>query len=362
MGRRTFVLGAGAAVLSLRIPGRAVAADRAAPALVLAPVRGTPPAPSGLGILDLEAETHRQIEAGFVGHSVVGNPARPRRVVLVGQRPGKRSCEIDLDDGAVTQVIDSGSGRYFYGHGAYSEDGTLFYATENDVETGAGLVTVRDAATFKVLGEFPTHGADPHEMRPLGDGTTFVVCNGGITTGEGPPERRPSLCYVDAASGKLLSRDTLPRGDRSIRHLAVTDRNDVALALRADDEQSPSTAVALRWHGGPLTEMTEPAEVAGQAAFLALSVAIHEGRGIAGFTHPQGNLVTFWSMREQRFLRALPMDQPQGITVTADARHFLVSSLDGALRLVDATSLEPRPLDVRGLNWKHSLTWRVPAA
>jgi hypothetical protein len=357
MRRRTFLLGAGVAALSPHWRGVWAAGD-AARSLVLAPVRSTPPRPSGLGILDLAAETHRTVTTDFVGHSVVGNPARPRRVVLVGQRPGTRSCEIDVEDGTVTRVFDSAADRYFYGHGAYAEDGSLFYATENEVKTGAGLVTVRDAATFAVLGELPTHGVDPHEMRALGDGTTWVICNGGVTKGSVPAERRPSLCYVEVGSGKLLSRVALGRSDLSIRHLAVTSRNDVAVALRADDEEKPSTAVALRWRGGPLTEVTGPPEVTRHDA-LALSVAIHEGTHVAGFTHPEDGLVTFWDMREQRFLRSLAVPQAQGITVTGDGRHFLVSAIGGALHLVDAERLEPRLLGIRGLDWKHSLTWRV---
>jgi hypothetical protein len=360
MRRRTFLGGAGAAALSLQ--WRWVrAGEPASRSLVLAPVRRTPPRPSGLGILDLAAETHRAVETDFVGHSVVGNPARPRRVVLVGQRPGTRSCEIDVEDGAVTNVFDSATDRQFYGHGAYSEDGSLFYATENDVKTGAGLVTVRDATTFAVLGELPTHGVDPHEMRALGDGSTWVICNGGVTTGSVPPERRPSLCYVEEGSGKLLSRDELARRDLSIRHLAVTARDDVALALRADDDQRPSTAIALRWRGGPLAEVTGPPEVTRPGA-LALSVVIHEGRGVAGFTHPEDGLVTFWDMRERRYLRSLAVPQAQGITVTGDGGHFLVSAIDGSLILVDAERFEPRVLGVRGLDWKHSLTWRLPRA
>jgi hypothetical protein len=138
----------------------------------------------------------------------------------------------------------------------------------------------------------------------------------------------------------------------------VTDRNDVALTLRADDEEKPSTAIALRWRGGPLAEVTGPPEVTRPDA-LALSVAIHEATHVAGFTHPEDGLVTFWNMREQRFVRSLPVPQAQGITVTGDDRHFLVSAIGGALTLVDVERLEPHLLDVKGLDWKHSLTWRV---
>jgi hypothetical protein len=69
--------------------------------------------------------------------------------------------------------------RAFNGHVIASPDGKRLYTTETNLETGQGLIGLRDAATLEKTGEWPTHGMDPHELLLDADGS-LVVANGGI--------------------------------------------------------------------------------------------------------------------------------------------------------------------------------------
>jgi hypothetical protein len=93
---------------------------------------------------------------------------------------------------------------------------------------------------------------------------------------------------------------------------------------------------------------------------LALSVVIgHDGR-VAGATHPNGNLVTLWSVSDGELLGATRIEKPEGIVALADG-ELLVTALGGRL-----TRLKQRPLATSGLdvapalNWKHALAWTAP--
>ena len=107
--------------------------------------------------------------------------------------------------------------RHFFGHGTFSSDGRLLYATENDYERAAGMIGVRDATGgYKQIGEFPAYGMEPHDIALLADGRVMAIANGGIRTHPhrgadelNLAEMQPSLVYVDVATGDLLEEHRL---------------------------------------------------------------------------------------------------------------------------------------------------------
>jgi hypothetical protein len=116
--------------------------------------------------------------------------------------------------------------RAFNGHVIAGPDGKTLYTTETNLETGEGLVGLRDAATLEKLGEWPTHGMDPHELLLDEDGS-LVVANGGIPalpeTGRlkiHMDRMDASLVRLDTRSGVLLGQWRLPDKRLSLRHMA----------------------------------------------------------------------------------------------------------------------------------------------
>jgi uncharacterized protein len=160
-----------------------------------------------------------------------GDAAIARRdLVTFARRPGNFAVVLDLDQAREPLWLTTRSDRHFFGHGIYSADGRLLYTTENDFESGNGVIGVRDATDgYRQIGELASGGVEPHELAMLSDRRTIVVANGGILTHPDEPRyentstMQPSLAYVDSRTGDVLERHELPAGLQklSIRHLAV---------------------------------------------------------------------------------------------------------------------------------------------
>ena len=158
--------------------------------------------------------------------------SRTHRACLFGRRPGYFMNTFDIRTPENQLVISPVDGRHFYGHGAYSENGKLLYATENDFDRGRGVIGVYDATTgYQRIGEINAYGIGPHELIRV-PGTSFlVVANGGIQTHPDTGREKlniatmqPSLSIVDARTGQLVGRHVLADEFHqvSIRHLACT--------------------------------------------------------------------------------------------------------------------------------------------
>lgn len=151
--------------------------------------------------------------------------------VAFARRPGTFALAIDLRKGAPRVLLAAPADRHFYGHGAYSPDGRLLYATENDFENARGVLGVYDVGdSFRRIGEIDTHGVGPHDVLLLGDGRTLAVANGGIETHPDSGRAklnvaamRPSIAFLDRITGVLVARHELDRdlNRLSIRHLCA---------------------------------------------------------------------------------------------------------------------------------------------
>lgn len=115
--------------------------------------------------------------------------------------------------------------RAFNGHVIVSRDGKTLYTTETDLETGQGLIGLRDVASLEKTGEISTHGMDPHELLLDADGT-LIVANGGIPalpeTGRlkiHMDRMDSSLVRLDTRSGALLGQWRLDDRRLSLRHI-----------------------------------------------------------------------------------------------------------------------------------------------
>jgi len=115
----------------------------------------------------------------FLPHGIAIDPNNPNRLVTF-QKIGVGCCEIDLAARRVTRTIAPNEGRWFYGHGAFSNDGKLLYSTETINSEERGVIGVRDGVTFEYLGEFPTFGENPHDCHLIEDGRVLLVTNGGV--------------------------------------------------------------------------------------------------------------------------------------------------------------------------------------
>ena len=237
------------------------------------------------------------------GHGLVPDPRRQNEALVIARRPGTLAIKLDLRTGAVLRQWQAEEDRHFFGHACYSADSRTLFATENDIETGQGLVTVRDADDFRVLAEYRTHGIGPHELLLMPDGVTLAVANGGIQTlpetGRVKLNRgriETSLVYLDSRDGRLLGRYPLPTTQTSLRHLAVAPDGRLAAALQFEgDRQQPGTPLMVFHHGEDALHFAEaPQEAWNRMQHYAASIAYDPDSKRFALSCPYGSVIACW--------------------------------------------------------------------
>ncbi|WP_299924496.1 DUF1513 domain-containing protein [uncultured Pelagimonas sp.] len=174
------------------------------------------------------------------GHAAAAHPTRPEAVGFA-RRPGTYALVIDCRNGAISAQMQAPEGRHFYGHGAFSADGSVLFTTENDFEAGRGVIGVWDAKrSYRRIGEFDSGGVGPHELSLMPDGQALIVANGGIDTHPDSgraklniPTMRPNLSLI-GLDGTILDMAEPPVALRrnSIRHLDVRADGRVAFGMQ----------------------------------------------------------------------------------------------------------------------------------
>jgi hypothetical protein len=362
VSRRSVLLGAGATAIGLQLLGPACTRSERRKGTIIGPGRfvdtRTGQMSFVLCLFDLDHGSSRTVDMSFFGHGLAVHPQEPWRAAMF-EKKGAGACELDLRAGRVLRPLTTPTGRAFYGHGAYSRDGKLLFATENELDTRDGLVAVRDAATLRELGRFPTYGKSPHDCHLIDDGRTLAITNGGGTIDEDAP---PSVTFVDVASEKLLEKLVFETPRINAGHLALTRGRDL-VASSAPRDGLPKTAlggVTMRKGSGRFATMSEPAEVIGRMVGESLSLCIEEKTGVVGVTNPDGNIVTFWDLAQERLVKKLDLPAPRGIAQTLDGEHLVLSYGAGTLTLLDPRRLEPVPerrIEKSMLSGSHIVAW-----
>lgn len=309
-----------------------------------------------VGLVDLdqaapEAATISDID--FLGHGFAPNPIKPHTAVVT-EKHGPGCCEIDMKLRRLLRRITTRADRHFYGHGAFSPDGKLFYCTEAMVGDYSyrGVLAVRDGESFELLNEnFPTHGVKPHDCILVDDGDTLVVTNGGGLVDQ--PEQPASVAWVDVRSGEARRVLTIRDARLNAGHIAVTSRGELVCVSAPRDginEKNGDTPNA-KWLGGisffdPARDrlVTTEDPIRAKMRGETLSVAIHEPSMIVAATNPSADLVTFWDFRTGKLVKAMEGEfkWPRGVSLTLDGNYFaLTYAKETHLVLINAETLEP---------------------
>ena len=221
----------------------------------------------------------RSIEIPGRAHGLLIEPGGT--VLAAARRPGDWVLRWSPTTGAA-QWFACASDRSFTGHLLRDPTGACVYSAETDLGSGQGLIAVRDARTFELRAEWPTHGIDPHQFMLDADGS-LLVANGGVPTRPETGRAKvdldrmdPSLVRLDADSGTLLGRWRLPDTRLSIRHLARDATGQVGIALQAehDDARVKAAAPVLAlFDGTALRTVDTPQPLAGYGGDIAASAS-----------------------------------------------------------------------------------------
>lgn len=264
------------------------------------------------------------------GHAAAAHPDRPEAVAFA-RRPGTFALVINCATGALEARLHSPEGRHFYGHGAFSQDGTRLYTTENDMETLEGVIGIWETAGYRRIGEFPSGGIGPHEMKRLPGAETLVVANGGIAThpesGRAKlnlPTMRANLSHLDPEGG-VLDQVELPDTMQlnSIRHIDLRADGMVAAAMQwQGDETAAPPLLALYRAGGALHFAQAPEALHRQQRGYVGSVAFSGDGGRVGVTSPRGNLMLVFDASSGTYLEAVEVADVSGIAPLQDGMIY----------------------------------------
>jgi uncharacterized protein len=291
-------------------------------------------------MFSLEGGDVRSVELPGRGHDVALRPDGSEWVAFA-RRPGRFGVAVPFASRPPIWFAAKPD-RHFFGHGVFSADGKLLYATENDYGNAQGVIGVRDATdSYKQIGEFPAHGMEPHDIALLADGRTLVIANGGIRThpDSGAAElnladMQPSLAYVDVETGDLLEEQRLASGlhQLSIRHLGLADGDTVVFGCQyRGPEQETPPLVGFHRRGETPVIVGAPGRTQGALRNYIGSVAVDSGGKIAAASAPKGGLITYWDVSSRRFLGASDLTDGCGLAPTHHSARFLLTSGEGWL-------------------------------
>lgn len=293
---------------------------------------------AGFSILDGDGNVVRSIALPDRGHDVAADAAG-RFAVAFARRPGTFAVAVNRTREAAPTAFAAPDGRHFFGHGAFSADGKLLYATENDYEAAAGMIGVYDATDgFRRCGEFPSFGMDPHELMLMPDGRTLVVANGGIET---HPDfgraklnlstMQPSIAFVDAATGALVEKHILSAdlSRLSTRHMDIDASGAVWIGCQWEgaEAERPPLVVRVAKGDGHRTLMLPDAAQARLQNYVG-SIAVNKAEGSLAVTSPHGNCAAIIDTATGNLTRLVEGADICG--VAAAGGGFLFSSGQGA--------------------------------
>lgn len=229
--RRVFLAGAGAGFLSVS-PLFAETSNNMGDTLFVSAFR-SPSGQYGVAILNELGDILFQEPLPSRGHGVASHKDLSETIIFA-RRPGNFALALDMSSKAPPFLFRTQSDRHFYGHGVFSNDGKLLYATENDFDAARGIIGIYDAKDrFRRIGEFFSGGVGPHDILLMNDGEILCVANGGIET---HPEfgrqklnldtMKSNISFINAEHGNVLETHHAPQlwSRLSMRHMAV-DQN-----------------------------------------------------------------------------------------------------------------------------------------
>jgi uncharacterized protein len=339
--RRQIFKGLAAAVAASLLPERGYAAN--APLYVSCRMNAKNEASAVLFSLDGEELFSTILPAR--GHDSVARPSSGE-IAVFARRPGNWFVVIDSARAHVAHTILARGDRHFYGHGAYTADGRILYATENDIKTGDGHIGVYDASNnYTRIGEFSSRGVGPHDLAFLPGSTILAIANGGLRTlpdsGRevlNPDDLHPNVALIDVRHDETLTVLDLGAdySGLSIRHMAIAPDRSIAFGCQqAGDPADMPPLVGLVSNDGKIRLLDMPELDLMRMNNYVGSVALDAAGTIIAATSPQGGSVALFDRLTGAFIAREEMSDVCGVAALPEERDFLLTSGNAGMRKLD---------------------------
>lgn len=362
--RRNFLAGAGAAVMAGPMDH-----PHARPAKQTMLVGGVCRSSDGrykIALVDPYGRAVTSVPLPGRGHDLAVSPTKDICVAFA-RRPGTFAVAFSPRKDSPAFTFTPSDGRHFYGHGVFSTDGRLLFATENNFETGTGVIGVYDAThSFARVGEFPTFGTGPHDLALLSDGVTLAVANGGYrehpAVGDGrtilnPETYQSDVCLIDSRHGSLIERYEIRTRERvSFRHLAIADGNRIVVGAQGLRTTADTDLVFIVSRGEEPRSLSMPVQAIPLLAGYVSSVAVSGDGKTAAVTSSRSNLVVLFDAIRGTLLKTSPARDVSGVTDLEGGNRFVVSTGFGVLSELGSDT-EPRTIALDPTSsWDNHLT------
>ncbi len=198
-----------------------------------------------------------------------------------------------------------------------------------------GLLGLWEAGSYRRIGEIPTHGIGPHDVKRLPMSDDLLVANGGIQTDPQDrtmlnlPEMRPGLARI-TPTGELISLAGPPEDlhQNSTRHLALLPDGRAACAMQWMGDPAEMPPLLALWDDGRLSLCEVPLEQAFAMDNYAGSIAWSPATREIAMTSPRGGTVQVYDAEGQF---SATWRRPDACGVAAGPGGFIVTDGNGAV-------------------------------
>lgn len=338
--RRTFLASAGLSFISgLSIPVQTVLAQRQELFASACKVVG-----DGYKVVlfNDRGQLIQYIDLPDRGHDITFDPIS-NRAVAFARRPGNFAVVFAINDDQPPITIFADQDRHFFGHGKFSPDGKLLYATENDFKNTMGKIGIYDSTNnFQRIGEFESYGIGPHQLLISPDGKMLIVANGGIET---HPDfgraklnlatMQPSLVFIDRSDGSLLEKHQLPTKlhQLSIRHMSVQPNGRVIFGGQYQGKKTDLPPLIGDCRLGEEIKLwsVTTKDRAMLRNYIGSVVISNSGEEVA-VSSPKGGVMTILSTDNHRVIKHIPFNGVCGLA--ASNNGFIASSSMGEVGIL----------------------------
>ncbi len=326
--------------------------------------------------INLTLQEKRLIKTPFMPHEIIINPNNKYRVFCF-EKNGQNACEVDLQKEILIRNFQSTQGKNFSGHAAFSKDGEKLYCIENNIDDDPskrfGNIVIRHSETLAATKQQLTHGLSAHDCQLL-DKQTLVVSNIGQSAGQSDSSQ-DSLVYINLDTEEIIKRLHASSNDKQYKlnngHFVINKENDLVIASAPLPRQSNnqknklitehSGGVSIKTTDSQLITMSKPEIVIERMTGEALSIEISQHNRVAAITHPDANLITFWSIDKKEIVKAFGIKKPRGISQTIDGKNFIVSyGNKAAMAQISVSDLTPLPASIvqpTHASGEHIINW-----